>query len=144
MPLRSLRNSAAPSSCCLPPAARGPVRTVRNPTLSGSEDCASARGAGKMLIAAPAFKSVRRDIPDLLFIADMIHSSLFAQWFLLSQETDGRKCRQPWQHRPPVLDQPHLSDIIRTSSDFRHHPSGRRMEANAPGSTTYSTALPLR
>ena len=61
MPLRSLRNSAAPSSCCLPPAASGPVSTVRKPIFSGSAVCASTAGAGKKRIAAPALSSVRRD-----------------------------------------------------------------------------------
>jgi hypothetical protein len=62
MPLRSFRNSAAPSSCCLPPAASGPVSTVRKPIFSGSEVCASTLGDGKTPIAAPAFSSVRREI----------------------------------------------------------------------------------
>src|SRR5215475_4237664 len=113
MPFRSLRNSAAPSSCCLPPAARGPVSTVRKPTLSGSEVCASTCGAGKTLIAAPAFKRVRRDIPNLLFPADINWSLLACLTFPLSQEIDGRKADNSRLDWAPIPDQPHLSDIIR-------------------------------
>jgi len=50
--LRSLRKRLMPSSICRPPAASGPVRTVRKPTLSGS--CAGAAAAINMPMSASA------------------------------------------------------------------------------------------
>src|SRR5271166_5840671 len=81
MPLRSLRNSAAPSSCCLPPAASGPVRTVRKPILSGSADCANTRPEGRTPIAAPAFSNVRRDMPDCPVPLVIAASSLITEFY---------------------------------------------------------------
>jgi hypothetical protein len=51
----------------LPPAASGPVLTVRNPTLSGSEACENARRDGSTLSAAPPTSNVRREIASLPF-----------------------------------------------------------------------------
>src|SRR5690242_154831 len=130
IPLRSLRNNAAPSSCCLPPAASGPVRTVRKPIFSGSEDWAKTRGSGNTLIATPAFSSARRDIPDLSSLTDITHppclsgfslSRILASW-ILTDHSSLSAARQP-AGQAPTPDQPRLFDNIRISNGFRHHES---------------------
>src|SRR5215475_12511505 len=72
VPLRSLRKKAAPSTCCLPPAASGPVLTVRNPTLSGSGACENARRDGSTPSAAPPISNVRREIASLPFLPGIL------------------------------------------------------------------------
>src|SRR5262245_48401862 len=72
-PLRSLRKRAAPSSCCLPPAASGPVLTVRKPMRRGSDDCPNAPVTGNTPTAAPHLSKVRRD--NLPLLRDILHSS---------------------------------------------------------------------
>src|SRR5665647_1002488 len=120
MPLRSLRKSAAPSSCCLPPAASGPVRTVRKPMRSGSDDCANTRPAGRTLIAAPAFSSVRRDIANLLFLADIFVPPCLSAVSLITGKSldDRRLVARPAASlaRCPTPDQPDVFDNIRTST----------------------------
>src|SRR5258708_6368097 len=56
--LRSLRNSRMPCSICAPPAASGPVRTVRNPRRSGSP-CAAAGSEAAAVIAATTNETKR-------------------------------------------------------------------------------------
>src|SRR5215475_14407045 len=124
MPLRSLRNSAAPSSCCFPPAASGPVRTVRKPILSGSKVCANTRGAGSMLIAAPALSSVRRDIPNLPFRTGILVPPRLPDVSLAAgNRLDDSDWSADLSASPagPTPDQPQLFDNIRTSNDFCHH-----------------------
>src|SRR5262245_34911814 len=58
--LRSLRKSWMPSSICLPPAASGPVRTVRKPMRIGP-DCAST-GWDRASAAAQASEYSTEDL----------------------------------------------------------------------------------
>src|SRR5690349_8463951 len=51
-----------PSSICLPPAASGPVRTVRKPMRIGLLCAAAGRDNGIAAVAASADRNNRRDL----------------------------------------------------------------------------------
>src|ERR1051326_3810440 len=76
MPPRSFMNSAAPSSCCLPPAASGPVLTVRKPIRIGSGVlCAKTRPSGARPIAAPSASNLRRGIVMCFLLVEGQHGA---------------------------------------------------------------------
>src|SRR3954468_1899116 len=69
--LRSLRNSWMPCSICAPPAASGPVRTVRKPRRSGS--CAAA------VIAASASETSKISLIHCLPSGQSLTSQRYGQ-----------------------------------------------------------------
>jgi hypothetical protein len=93
------------------------VSTVRKPTLNGSDDCANTCGPGKILIAAPAFKRLRRDIPDLKVFADITRPSCSTDLSLIA----GNRWTKPADNSRP--DQPSPFSINPTCRILFAHPT---------------------
>ena len=114
-----LQEEGGASSCCLPPAASGPVLTVRNPMRSGSDDCANTRRDGRMLIAAPAARSVRRDIFGTSFLPDISYHPVISR--ILIGPTENQENDEPI--RPCGQASPQDTHFLRYTSSVLNSPT---------------------